>query len=180
MCLHQRQHRTLWHMSECSSTIITQNSHSCILNARLFLNCTTWCTFRHGWKGMCLLVVMSTSCEYAYDLHLYMCVLLTTYRCGPMMRYWCMRYESKHSYFKDLAQKTKCFKNIPKSLAERHQRLVCYHFHQSKALVKEIETGKGTFLHDTTDYFTPSACTQGNCCPQKVILYAKYTCVIWE
>ena len=62
-----------------------------------------------------------------------------------MMRYWCMRYEAKHSYFKDLAQKTKCFKNIPKSLAERHQRLVCYHFHQSKALVKEIETGKGMF-----------------------------------
>ena len=62
-----------------------------------------------------------------------------------------MRYEAKHSYFKDLAQKIKCFKNISKSLAERHQRLVCYQFLGSQSLVKEMVTGKGictcTYMH---------------------------------
>ena len=52
-------------------------------------------------------------------------------RCGPMTRYWCMRFEGKHNYFKDLAQRTKCFKNITKSLSHRHQRLVCYHLSKS-------------------------------------------------
>jgi len=49
-----------------------------------------------------------------------------TNRCGPMTRYWCMRYEAKHSFFKDLAHCVKCFKNITKTLTERHQNLVCY------------------------------------------------------
>ncbi len=59
-----------------------------------------------------------------------------------MIRYWCMRYEGKHNYFKDLAQKTKCFKNICKSLAERHQRYLCYQFLASNTLSKEMEIGK--------------------------------------
>ena len=66
-------------------------------------------------------------------------------RCGPMTRYWCMRFEGKHNYFKDLAQRTKCFKNIAKSLSHRHQRLVCYHLAKAQSLVKEMETGKGEY-----------------------------------
>ena len=58
-----------------------------------------------------------------------------------------MRYEAKHSYFKDLAQKIKNFKNISKSLAERHQRLVCYQFLGSQSLVKELATGKGNTVY---------------------------------
>ena len=64
------------------------------------------------------------------------------YRCGPMTRYWCMRYEAKHNYFKDLAQKMKCFKNICKSLAERHQHLICYQYLTSNVLLKDTEVGK--------------------------------------
>ena len=60
-----------------------------------------------------------------------------------MTRFWCMRFEGKHNYFKDLSQKTKCFKNIAKSLSHRHQRLVCYHLTKSQSLVKEMEIGKG-------------------------------------
>ena len=59
-----------------------------------------------------------------------------------MSKYWCMRYEAKHSYFKDVAQKTKCFKNIPKSLAERHQSLLCYKFFTSNVLLKEMKVSK--------------------------------------
>ena len=46
-------------------------------------------------------------------------------RCGPLVRYWCMRFEGKHNYFKDLAHHVKCFKNIAKTLATRHQHLMC-------------------------------------------------------
>jgi len=39
-----------------------------------------------------------------------------------------MRFEGKHSYFKDLAQRVKCYKNIPKTLARRHQHMRSYTF----------------------------------------------------
>uniref|UniRef100_A0A1X7T9Z5 Uncharacterized protein n=1 Tax=Amphimedon queenslandica TaxID=400682 RepID=A0A1X7T9Z5_AMPQE len=46
---------------------------------------------------------------------------------GPASRYLCMRFEAKHSYFKSLAHRIKCFKNIEKTLAEHHQNLMCYY-----------------------------------------------------
>lgn len=44
---------------------------------------------------------------------------------GPLIRSWCMRFEGKHAYFKDLAKKIKNFKNIPYSLAQKNQKVVC-------------------------------------------------------
>lgn len=40
---------------------------------------------------------------------------------GPLVNCTTMRYEAKHSYFKDLARKTKNRKNLSKTLAMRHQ-----------------------------------------------------------
>lgn len=40
---------------------------------------------------------------------------------GPMIRSWCMRFEARHKYFKDLAKVIKNFKNLPYSLSLRHQ-----------------------------------------------------------
>jgi len=37
-----------------------------------------------------------------------------------------MRFEAKHSYFKQLAQAMGNFINLPYSLAMRHQQLRCY------------------------------------------------------
>lgn len=45
---------------------------------------------------------------------------------GPLVRHWTMRYEAKHSYFKQLAQSMGNFINLPYSLAMRHQQLQCY------------------------------------------------------
>ena len=42
-------------------------------------------------------------------------------RFGPPRRYWTMRFESKHQYFKDLARKCKNFKNITYTLSTRCQ-----------------------------------------------------------
>ena len=42
-----------------------------------------------------------------------------------MVRSWCMRYEAKHRYFKQLAGVIGNFTNVAYTLAERYQRLQC-------------------------------------------------------
>ncbi len=39
---------------------------------------------------------------------------------------WCMRCEAKHRYFKQIAKVIGNFKNIAKTVAQRHQRYMCY------------------------------------------------------
>ena len=67
-----------------------------------------------------------------------------------MTRYWCMRFEAKNSHFKDLARRMKNFKNIPKSLAQRHQAWSCYVFSSSLTgggITKDLQiTGPGTAI----------------------------------
>ena len=41
-------------------------------------------------------------------------------RFGPLVRHWTMRFEAKHSYFKQLAHSMGNFVNITYSLATRH------------------------------------------------------------
>lgn len=47
------------------------------------------------------------------------------FKFGPLIRSWCMRFEGKHSYFKKVAAVLKNFKNLPFSLATRHQSMEC-------------------------------------------------------
>ena len=53
---------------------------------------------------------------------------MQSYKIFLLGRYWCMRFEGKHSYFKNLSHRVSCFKNIPKTLANRHQNMICYFF----------------------------------------------------
>ena len=46
-------------------------------------------------------------------------------RFGPLIRLWCMQFEDH--YFKVLAHSLQNFKNLPKTMASRHQHLMCYH-----------------------------------------------------
>ena len=46
---------------------------------------------------------------------------------GPLMRVWTMRFEAKHSYFKQCARAGQNFRNLPKSLAEKHQLYQAFH-----------------------------------------------------
>lgn len=64
------------------------------------------------------------------------------YRYGPLIWFWCMRFESKHNYFKDLAHRVKNFKNIPKTMAERHQEAHCFHMRRSLG----AQLGKNTLV----------------------------------
>lgn len=47
---------------------------------------------------------------------------------GPLKNYWCMRFEAKHQYFKQVAARTRCFRNITKTLSKRHQMRQCFEF----------------------------------------------------
>jgi len=55
-----------------------------------------------------------------------------------------MRFEAKHSFFKTLANRVRNFKNIPKTLATRHQQLMCYYLQDpyNSPLNKNLKTGK--------------------------------------
>lgn len=50
---------------------------------------------------------------------------------GPLEALWTMRFEAKHSFFKQVARHTNCFKNIPLSLAAKHQLVISYHLSSS-------------------------------------------------
>ena len=64
-------------------------------------------------------------------------------RCGPLVHYWCMRYESKHKYFKKMAQTLGNFINLPKTVANRHQRYMCYKLTCSTNFIQEDVLGPG-------------------------------------
>lgn len=44
---------------------------------------------------------------------------------GPVINNWMMRYEAKHKVFTTLAKQTNNFVNLSKTLAERHQEIIC-------------------------------------------------------
>ena len=47
---------------------------------------------------------------------------------GPLRSLWCMRFEGKHQYFKNLARNTRNFLNISATLSDRHQLKQCWEF----------------------------------------------------
>lgn len=49
---------------------------------------------------------------------------------GPLIHYWCMRFEGKHNEFKHIAQTSNNFKNITKTLANRHQTIHAYYLEE--------------------------------------------------
>lgn len=71
-------------------------------------------------------------------------------RFGPVVRFWCMRFEGKHSYFKDLARRVRCYKNIPKTLARCHQHMMCYTF--GTASISGYPFGKNTNVGTCKNY----------------------------
>nr|XP_054760174.1 uncharacterized protein LOC129266356 [Lytechinus pictus] len=45
---------------------------------------------------------------------------------GPLRNFWCMRFESKHQYFKNLSSVVRNFRNVALTLTTRHQSLQCW------------------------------------------------------
>lgn len=61
---------------------------------------------------------------------------------GPMVRFWCMRFESKHQRSKRLIHISGNFKNVLKTCASRHQQYVAYNI-LKRTCCNETETEIG-------------------------------------
>ena len=101
--------------------------------------------------GVSILVYMYSCVPVRrYSVHVYdnSCVyILPEHRCGPLSQLWCMRFEAKHRYFKQVAKVIGNFKNIAKTLASRHQRYMCYVLSSpGRFLQDELEVGPGMHL----------------------------------
>ena len=46
----------------------------------------------------------------------------------PLRSLWCMRFEGKHQYFKNLTNNCRNFRNITVTLSNRHQLKQCWEF----------------------------------------------------
>ncbi len=66
--------------------------------------------------------------------------LIRTY--GPLRDAWTMRFEGKHKFFKQIINETKNFKNVPQTLAVRHQRMVAYHVDSSSFFKPPVQMDK--------------------------------------
>lgn len=61
---------------------------------------------------------------------------------GPMTKTWTIRHEAKLNFFKQVT-KLDNFKNIALSMANRHQRWICYELASGSLLSKPLECGPG-------------------------------------
>ena len=71
---------------------------------------------------------------------------------GPMVRTWNMRNEAKLNIFKQ-ASRLGNFKNIAFSVANRHQRLLCYELSSKRILNSAILCGPCNQRRSTSLYF---------------------------
>ncbi len=76
---------------------------------------------------------------------------------GPPVSFWTMRFEAKHSFFKQVARHTNCFKNITKTLARKHQLMVGQFMQSSQCdelpvEVTRISTVPVDVLHEDIAY----------------------------
>jgi len=61
-------------------------------------------------------------------------------RCfGPLLGLWTMRFEAKHSFFKQVARHTNNFRNIARTLATKHQQFISYHIYSSRLNTSNLE-----------------------------------------
>ena len=74
-------------------------------------------------------------------------VVFNQCRYGPLKQHWTMRYESKHSYFKQLANSLGNYINICHSLSVRHEQWQCYLRMESSFFTTNPETGPGMYIH---------------------------------
>jgi hypothetical protein len=69
---------------------------------------------------------------------------------GPAVKYWCMRYEGYHSYFKRIALRSNNFKNTAKMLACRHQLKQAFLLSTSTRSDNSIEAKKIKLLNGSS------------------------------
>lgn len=61
---------------------------------------------------------------------------------GPLSDVWTMRFEGKHKFFKKVVHHSHNFKNIPLTLANRHQKMMVFHLAATSFFKPSIEINK--------------------------------------
>lgn len=73
---------------------------------------------------------------------------------GPLVNYWAMRFEAKHNFFRRLSHIVCNFKNITKTMAQRHQMYLCYQLLSKQSFQEasfEVGPGSCTLLNSLPD-----------------------------
>lgn len=87
----------------------------------------------------------------------------------PMICHWTMRFESKHSYFKHLANMMGNFTNVCYSLSLRHQLYQCY-----------LNLNKDDLPAERTDWSRYNSCNAITCTKLSDIeIILAYKAIIW-
>lgn len=95
---------------------------------------------------------------------------------GPLINYWMMRFENKHTFFTNAAHNTKNFVNIAKTLANKHQEVFAY----KSFVTDEIEFSKRSSNFLNSDCYDKYIEIISNFVDQnehgrlKILLFAKY------
>jgi hypothetical protein len=84
-------------------------------------------------------------------MHFRLYEMLIIHRFGPPRNVWTMRFEAKHTFFKRAVSKN--FKNIPKSLAFRHQRYVLFLQKLINLIPINCEMVICIIIHKISNYF---------------------------
>jgi hypothetical protein len=63
---------------------------------------------------------------------------------GPLSQYWCMRFEAKHRFGKELASTVRCFKNITYTIAKRTQMELAHSLLNNKLFISDSVVGNCT------------------------------------
>ncbi|CAI5678290.1 unnamed protein product [Oreochromis niloticus] len=66
---------------------------------------------------------------------------------GPLVHLWTMRFEGKHKVFKKIIHDTHNYKNVLKTLAERHQSMMPFYLSSSKFFKPPVQTSKMESLY---------------------------------
>lgn len=156
----------LW--TTCLSQGLQLQSHNTWPSSlRIFFQPGGSCTHPDPWhpkRTIWYIFLLGQPGEHWHPLHLAYIYRATAYallkiRYGPLVNYWCMGYEAKHSFFKRLSSIIGNYITLPLTLAKRHQHLQCYRMVcPTKFLYKDLKFGKGTYTWalDTNTHLLPT------------------------
>ena len=65
---------------------------------------------------------------------------------GPLHRYWCMRFEAKHQRSKRVMHMSSNFKNVPYTVASRHQYDVAHRMLANSEFTSQVTVGPGSVV----------------------------------
>lgn len=61
---------------------------------------------------------------------------------GPLVHLWTMRFEGKHKVFKAVARCSHNYKNVLKTMAERHQNMMAFYLSSPRFFMPPVQTSK--------------------------------------